>query len=150
VIREEVSNIQNIELVFAKQSFLTGSVVHPSITDLKPGTLHLGYTNYANHWMSKLPSNFINGMWGNQRPLDQNDEHRKIWTEQSKKDLVSFLDFRADELMPGGILVMGIWASDTGRMNFPLYDAMATVKAQFMEEGVINEDLAMTLCPSTK
>merc|ERR1719473_670514 len=73
-----------------------------------PGSLDLGYTVFAQHWLSKgVPTKLDSDcMWGN-----QSYALRARWAEESANDWERFLRLRAQEFAPGGCLVVFIQSS---------------------------------------
>merc|ERR1719195_1981720 len=70
---------------------------------------------------------------------------RKVVAEQSSKDLTSFLKLRAEEILPGGYLVLGIPGSEDGTTQAPLYSAMEDAFQYLVGQGDIDDAVAEKL-----
>ncbi|XP_021891297.1 probable S-adenosylmethionine-dependent methyltransferase At5g37970 [Carica papaya] len=74
-------------------------------------SIHFAHTSYAVHWLSKVPREVIdeNSSAYNKDSIQCsgfNIEVAKAYASQFKNDLNNFLNVRAQELVPGGLMVI--------------------------------------------
>jgi len=108
-----------------------------------PGSLDLGYTVFAQHWLSKgVPTKLDSGcVWGNQLP--QGHPSRARWADASAKDWERFLELRAKEFAPGGCLAIFIQSSRLdGTLSERFASTVAEAKAELVDDGVLSEEEA--------
>ncbi|XP_061359794.1 loganic acid O-methyltransferase-like [Gastrolobium bilobum] len=108
-------------------------------------SIHFAYSIYALHFLSKSPEKLQDMNKGrihytSTAPKEVVD----AYADQFSKDAGNFLDARAIELVPGGMLVIvtkgvpnGMPFSDT--MNGMLYDCMGSVLMEISNEGLFDE-----------
>lgn len=67
-----------------------------------PLQVSLGWSSIAVHWLSSLPAPIPQHIWNTCAP----SEVHAVWAEQARRDWQRFLEHRAQELRPGGRLVI--------------------------------------------
>jgi hypothetical protein len=108
-------------------SSLFGTIAHDPLTYQRPGvfpvavgrsyfeqlapsgTVALGWSSIALHWLSRPPSP-ITGIWPHVAPADQ----QVAWRAQAGADWEAFLAARGEELVPGGRVVIVCGAAEPG------------------------------------
>ncbi|CAA7055639.1 unnamed protein product [Microthlaspi erraticum] len=78
---------------------------------LPRNSIHIGHTSYTTHWLSKLPENVCDKKspaWNKIYILcnDLIEEVSKAYKVQFIKDMGVFLEARAEELVPGGLMIV--------------------------------------------
>jgi hypothetical protein len=116
---------------------------------LPAGTLHLGFSATAMHWLSRKPCDITDHF----HAVGATGAELAAFAEQAKRDWETILLRRARELVPGGRLVLvnfckdeaGWYTGNTGGKN--LFDAVAALWRRFAAEGVISREeyVRMTL-----
>jgi len=130
-------------LLFKKMSMYEGIVV-------KPNTLHIGYSCFAQHWLNDgSPTEFPFGspeIWPQQLSCL---ETKKKWTDAAMKDWAQFLEYRFEELVSGGYVVIIIQASrDDGSLSEKCAHTLMKVKELMMIEGSLSpQDAAKMIMP---
>ncbi|KAJ4717164.1 S-adenosylmethionine-dependent methyltransferase [Melia azedarach] len=109
-------------------------------------SLHLAHVSYALHFLSKVPKEVVDRNKSN--VLNSSDkEVVEAYSTQFKSDMECFLNARAEELVPGGLMLIlaaavpdGISASDTmaGLYN----DVMGSCLKDLVKMGVLGEEKA--------
>jgi len=110
---------------------------------VSPGSLDMGYTVFAQHWLSKgAPTKLSKGaIWGNQLPGGH--KLRAKWADRSSKDWNRFLLLRAQEFAPGGTLVTFVQSSKLdGSLSERFAATVAKAKAKLVADGVLTENEA--------
>lgn len=74
-------------------------------------SIHFVHTSYALHWLSKVPKEIVDPCspaWnkGSIQCSESNIEVVRAYSTQYKNDMESFLNARAEELVPGGLMVL--------------------------------------------
>lgn len=122
-----------VKFQYSKESMYKGLVA-------PEGSLHVGYSCLAQHWLSVGPPSPLPGncLWANQLP--RHHPTRSIWAKASEDDWLTFLGLRAREFAKGGYLVLAIQAS---RVDGFLEEAAARTstqaKEELLREGVLSE-----------
>jgi hypothetical protein len=105
---------------------------------LPPGYVHLGWSSFAAHWLSKVPTTIPDHFF----PVLSRSAARAEFERQSAQDWKAFLSLRARELQPGGRLVVVQPAlGDDG--SYALEDFMNHANAvlkEMVDEGEIKPD----------
>jgi hypothetical protein len=98
----------------------------------------LGWSAYAAVWLSKIPTLIGDHFW---IPCSQG-ELRQTFHRQAAQDWQTFLTYRADELKPGGSLVVVLpGLLDAGSSGLEtIMNHANSVLVELVEEGVINID----------
>lgn len=78
-------------------------------------TLHFVHSSYSLHWLSKVPKELVNQnspLWNKESARRRRfvKEVAEAYSGQFKNDTESFLNARAQELVPGGLMVITIHA----------------------------------------
>jgi hypothetical protein len=99
------------------------------------GHVHLGWSSYAAVWLSRIPM----AIPGHFVSLGSTGEVRAAFDRQGDEDWKVFLSLRADELRPGGRLVVVLpGLNDEGRAGFePLFARANEVLAEMVSAGSI-------------
>ncbi|KAE9605282.1 putative loganate O-methyltransferase [Lupinus albus] len=112
-------------------------------------SLHFAYTSYAIHFLSKSPQELEekNSPTWNKGRVHYTSASKEVvdaYAAQFANDVRDFLDARAKELVPGGMLVMvmqgipnGMHHSDT--VNGMMYDYMGSILMEIAKEGMFDE-----------
>jgi hypothetical protein len=97
------------------------------------GTLTLGWSSFALHWMSALPMPLRAHIW----PARAAPDEGEALAEVAAADWRNFLAHRAEELMPGGQMVLVIGAADaSGATGLePMMDLANDVLRTLVTEG---------------
>jgi len=113
------------------------------------GTLHLGFSATAMHWLSRKPCDLSNHV----QAVGAQGAELAAFAEQGRSDWQTLLLQRARELTPGGRLVLvnfgkdeaGRYLGNTGGVN--MFDTFNALWRRFAAEGTISADeyLRMTL-----
>jgi hypothetical protein len=116
---------------------------------LPAGTLHLGFSATAMHWLSRKPCDITDHF----HAVGASGAELAAFAAQGRGDWETILLKRARELVPGGRLVLVNFCKDearrytgnTGGKN--LFDAVAALWRRFATEGVISREeyVQMTL-----
>ena len=116
---------------------------------LPAGTLSLGFSATAMHWLSRKPCDLSNHV----QAVGAEGVELAAFAEQGRSDWQTILLQRARELMPGGRLVLvnfgkdeaGRYLGNTGGVN--MFDTFNSLWQRLAAEGTIsaNEYLRMTL-----
>ncbi|XP_021891392.1 probable S-adenosylmethionine-dependent methyltransferase At5g38100 [Carica papaya] len=113
-------------------------------------SIHFAYTSYSLHWLSKIPKEIIdkNSIAYNKGIIQcsgLNKEVVKVYASQLKNDLNIFLNARAQELVPGGLMVIltlvlpnGVLMSETA-MGIS-YDFIGSCLMDMANLGLINAE----------
>ncbi len=123
------------------------SVVGRSLYErlLPAGSLTFGWSAFALHWMSTLPLALDSHIW----PISAAPGEAGALAEVSAADWRNFLAHRAEELVPGGQLVLVAGAADeTGATGLePMMDAANGVLQALVAEGQLSAEAwaAMTI-----
>lgn len=120
--------------------FASGTSFHRRI--LPPGTLHLGFSATASHYLSAKPARIEDHV----HMVGATGAERAAFTEQGRRDWESMLLHRACELAPGGRLALfnfgidedGRYLGNTGGVN--MFDAFNALWAGLRDEGSITPD----------
>ncbi len=112
---------------------------------LPADSLAIGWSSFALHWLSASPHPVRAHIW----PVLAAPDEAASLAEVSARDWRSFLSHRAEELVPGGQLVLVIGAvDDTGATGLePLMEMANGVLAKLVAEGRLSaeEHAAMTI-----
>uniref|UniRef100_A0A1J3E5A4 Putative S-adenosylmethionine-dependent methyltransferase n=1 Tax=Noccaea caerulescens TaxID=107243 RepID=A0A1J3E5A4_NOCCA len=78
---------------------------------LPRNSIHIGHTSYTTHWLSKVPENVCDKKspaWNKNYIQCNNliEEVTKAYKVQFIKDMEVFLEARAEELVPGGLMIV--------------------------------------------
>ena len=105
---------------------------------LPAATVHLGWSAIAVHWLSSVPTTIPDHIWSNCAPPDI----RRTFAAQSAEDWAQFLRHRADELVPGGQLVVLGGASDVdGKSHAEGLMDLANIELQsLVDRGDLHRD----------
>jgi hypothetical protein len=116
---------------------------------LPAGSLDLGFSATAMHWLSRKPGNISNHV----QAVGAQGTELAAFAEQGNKDWETILLMRAAELKPGGRLVFanfcrdeaGRYLGNTGGAD--MFDTFDAIWRDFLAEGTISqgEYVAMTL-----
>ena len=116
---------------------------------LPAGTLHLGFSANAMHWLSRKPCDLTDHI----SAVGASGAELAAFAAQGRRDWETILLHRARELAPGGRLVVANFCQDeagryngnTGGMN--RFDTFAAIWRRFAAEGVIQREeyVRMTL-----
>ncbi|MFQ5938415.1 MAG: SAM-dependent methyltransferase, partial [Acidiferrobacterales bacterium] len=116
---------------------------------LPPGTVNLGFSATAMHWLSHKPGNISNHI----HAVGAHDAELAAFVEQGRRDWETILLHRAAELMTNGRLILVNFCRDeqnrylgnTGGIS--MFDTFNSIWRSFVDDGVISEDehLNMTL-----
>ncbi|CAK7344187.1 unnamed protein product [Dovyalis caffra] len=113
-------------------------------------TLHLAYSSYALHWLSKVPKEVVDSKspaWNKGSILcsGTSKEVAKAYSAQFKNDTDTFLNARAREIAGGGLMVIiiaglpdGILMSETG--TGISYDFLGSCLADMAKLGVVSKE----------
>jgi S-adenosylmethionine-dependent carboxyl methyltransferase len=102
------------------------------------GYVHLGWSSYAAVWLSRIPM-MIPGHFVS---LASTGEVREAFNRQGAEDWKLFLSLRADELRPGGRLVVVLpGLNDEGGSGFePLFGHANEILAEMVGDGSITRE----------
>jgi hypothetical protein len=107
-----------------------------------PGTLDLGFSATASHYISEKPCRISNHV----HMVGAEGEERAAYAEQGRRDWQSMLENRARELAPGGRLVLlnfgideaGRYLGNTGGAN--MFDTFDRLWRALVDDGTITRD----------
>jgi hypothetical protein len=112
---------------------------------LPEGSLTLGWSSFALHWMSALPTALREHIW----PVRASSDEGEALAEVAAADWRNFLAHRAEELTPGGQLVLVVGAVDeTGATGLePMMDLANDILRLLVTEGKLGAQAygAMTI-----
>jgi len=116
---------------------------------LPPGSLHLGFSATAMHWLSGKPCDLA----AHVHAVGAAGDEREKFAAQARADWQKILLHRAEELAPGGQLVLVVFCIDgrgrylgnTGGVN--MFAQFNALWRRFVDEGAVTEEeyRAMTL-----
>ena len=120
--------------------FASGTSFHRPI--LPPGTLHLGFSATASHYLSEKPAKIANHV----HMVGATGAERAAYTEQGRRDWEAMLLHRARELAPGGRLALfnfgideeGRYLGNTGGIS--MFDTFNALWEELRDEGSITSD----------
>ena len=120
--------------------FASGTSFHRPI--VPAGTLHLGFSVTASHYLSDKPAKIENHV----HMIGATDTERAAYTEQGRRDWEAMLLHRAHELAPGGRLALfnfgideeGHHLGNTGGIS--MFDTFNARWAELRDEGSITPD----------
>jgi hypothetical protein len=103
---------------------------------LPPDSVHLGWSSYAAVWLSQIPTSIP----GHFVVLRSTGSVREAFDRQAAQDWEAFLRLRANELRPGGRMVIVLPAvNDDGWSGFEdLFDHSNAVLADLVWEGTLS------------
>ncbi|GMP59380.1 hypothetical protein CsSME_00022673 [Camellia sinensis var. sinensis] len=113
-------------------------------------SIHLMYSSFALHWLSKVPEELLdNGSlaWnkGKIHYTSASKEIANVYAAQFAKDMDTFFNARADEIIVGGMMILiipgladGVHYSQDPRR--PFFDAFNQSLLDMVKLGMINED----------
>ncbi|XP_024019340.1 probable S-adenosylmethionine-dependent methyltransferase At5g37970 [Morus notabilis] len=112
-------------------------------------SLHFVQSSYAVHWLSNLPEELLDKnspAWNGGRIhyINADDEVGKAYVAQFAKDMASFLDARAKEIMVGGmmVLIMPSTPNDVPHSRIPsgvMFDLLGSSLMDMAKEELISE-----------
>lgn len=128
------TSIDNLYLMASATSF------HHCI--VPPGTLHLGFSATASHYISETPAEISDHV----HMVGATGDTRAAFQRQGEKDWTAFLLARAQELAPGGRLVLynfgideqGRYLGHTGGAS--MFDTFARLWHSLVADGTITAD----------
>uniref|UniRef100_A0A2N9IK40 Uncharacterized protein n=1 Tax=Fagus sylvatica TaxID=28930 RepID=A0A2N9IK40_FAGSY len=112
-------------------------------------SLHFVHSSYALHWLSKVPKELIDKKspaWNKGRIFYNNapNEVREAYSAQFSKDIESFLNVRAQELITGGLMTLIILCVPDGSSSqcskFALFDLLGACLNEMSDVGLLSED----------
>ncbi|KAJ6768837.1 CARBOXYL METHYLTRANSFERASE putative-RELATED [Salix koriyanagi] len=113
-------------------------------------SLHVVYSSYALHWLSKVPEDLEDKnspAWnrGKIHHASAGEEVLRAYAAQWADDLSSFLNARAREIVPGGIVVIVTHSIPDGMeyselANGMMYNCMASILLDIAKRGLITEE----------
>jgi hypothetical protein len=104
---------------------------------LPSGSVHLGWSSYAAHWLSRAPTTIPGHFW---IPSSSGDV-RAAFERQAAEDWEAFLRVRSRELRPGGQLVVTLPSPpDDGQSRIHGMNHANAVLAEMVAEGAITAD----------
>ncbi|XP_010552082.1 PREDICTED: probable S-adenosylmethionine-dependent methyltransferase At5g38780 isoform X1 [Tarenaya hassleriana] len=113
-------------------------------------SLHIGHASNALVWLSTTPKDICNRntqAWNKNNILCTNlvDEVEKAYKKQFKKDMGAFIEARAQELLPGGLMIiLGLCLPDGVQMirtwKGVFYDMIGDCLIDMAESGIIKEE----------
>ncbi|KAJ4717159.1 S-adenosylmethionine-dependent methyltransferase [Melia azedarach] len=112
-------------------------------------SLHFAHISNALHFLSKVPKEVVDGnspVWNKGNVLNSSvKEVAEAYSTQFKVDMECFLNARAEELVPGGLMFIlggvvpdGISASET--MGGVYFDVMGSCLKDLVKNGVLEEE----------
>ena len=114
------------------------SVIGHSFFDrlLPAASLSFGWSSFALHWMSALPAPLRAHIW----PMLAATDERPAIAEIAARDWRRFLQARAEELVPGGQLVLVVGAADENGASGlePMMDLANGVLGAMVAEGTLS------------
>ena len=132
-IETYVDDIDNLYVFASATSF------HKNM--FPPGTLHLGFSATASHYISEKPGVISDHV----HMVGAKGDERAAYEEQGRRDWESFLSNRCAELAPGGRLALfnfgideeGRYLGHTGGVS--MFDTFNEIWAEFRDAGTITE-----------
>jgi hypothetical protein len=113
---------------------------------LPPGTVHLATSFNSIQWLDRLPNVPLPHSIGYRRPLPAlhgpaaSPEATAAFSHQAEQDLLRFLECRAQELVPGGkLLLASPGDSDEGRVGDGLIDVLNDACLDLVAEGRLEQ-----------
>ena len=105
---------------------------------LPTGSVTLGWSSWAVHWLSKIPTPIPDHV---QITYSRDEAARSAWARQAADDWITFLTARSRELAPGGRLVLLTIAVDEGDFGYrALLDGIVAELADMVSEDVVTAD----------
>ncbi|KAM5566438.1 loganic acid O-methyltransferase-like [Rosa sericea] len=112
-------------------------------------SLHFVHSSYATHWLSKVPEELTdkNSLAWNKGKIHYTTAPEEVvnaYVAQFAKDMATFLEARAQELVVGGMMMLIMPAVSTGIPhscvpNGVMFDFMGSILMDMVKEGVISE-----------
>ncbi|KAJ4850822.1 hypothetical protein Tsubulata_037028 [Turnera subulata] len=113
-------------------------------------SLHIGFSSYALHWISKVPEEVVdsNSSAWNKDSIHCTGFSKEVamaFSAQFRKDMENFLNARAQELVGGGLLVIAMPGLPEGTPCSQTYygvinDIMGYCLLDMVKEGLISEE----------
>jgi hypothetical protein len=103
------------------------------------GTLDLGFSATAMHWLSRKPCDLTDHV----HALCAADPEQAIFAQQAQRDWETILIHRARELKPGGRLVLVNFCKDEAgeyASRVKMFDTVNALWQRFASEGVISSE----------
>lgn len=136
-LTDERSYLPDIPGVYV---FASGTSFHQDI--FPPGTLHLGFSATASHYISEKPCQITNHV----HMVGASGEERQAYEAQGARDWETMLTKRANEMVSGGRLCLfnfgideeGRYLGHTGGVS--MFDTFSELWAEFRDNGIITRD----------
>ncbi|KAB1211256.1 putative S-adenosylmethionine-dependent methyltransferase At5g38780 [Morella rubra] len=112
-------------------------------------SLHFVHCSYSLHWLSKVPNELMDQnspAWNEGRIYHTNGPNavREAYSAQFAKDIESFLNARAEELVHGGLMALIIACLPDGvssqSSDFAFIDLLEATLKEMADEGILTED----------
>lgn len=106
---------------------------------LPPGSLHLGFSANAMHWLSEKPGNISNHL----QPVGATGAELEAYQAQAKRDWETLLLHRSAELASGGHLVLAPFARDEQQRYLgntygeSVFENLNSIWQAFVAQGII-------------
>ncbi|CAN8252988.1 unnamed protein product [Cochlearia groenlandica] len=136
--------------------YFAGGVAGSFYNRLFPtGTIHVGVSLSALHWISQIPEKVLekgSKRWNKGRTWIEGAKKEVVdaYAEQSKKDLDDFLKCRKEEMVKGGVLFVLMGGRPSGstsqfgdqdtRTKHPFTTTMEQAWQDLIDEGLIDEE----------
>ncbi|WP_186539816.1 hypothetical protein [Synechococcus sp. BIOS-E4-1] len=109
-------------------------------------SIHLGYSCFAQHWLDNGAPTGLPGdaLWANQLPM--NCLERQSWEKASRDNWKNKLLLRANEIVPGGRLIIHIHSSlNCGNLSEKFAETLRKAKSQMITNKELSPEQAIDL-----
>ncbi|KAL5706687.1 gibberellin A4 carboxyl methyltransferase [Ranunculus cassubicifolius] len=113
------------------------------------GSIHFIYSSYALHWLSNIPGEVLDQnspAWSKEKIHYTNDSNKLLeaYSSQFGQDFQSFLNTRAQEIAPGGLMALLIPVVPNGTLPSVsficlLYELLGFSLMDMAQEGLVSE-----------
>ncbi|WMV50983.1 hypothetical protein MTR67_044368 [Solanum verrucosum] len=106
-------------------------------------SLHIAYSCYALQWLSQMPKDMKN-----KRRIHYDGASIEVWNAyvaQFHKDMEVFLSARAEEIVPGGLMVLALPAIPSeiqySKIGYRIFTFLESSLIDMVNEGIVEESL---------
>ncbi|KAK4479313.1 hypothetical protein RD792_014824 [Penstemon davidsonii] len=108
-------------------------------------SLHFVHTSFSLHWLSCVPKEIVSSNKGRIHHLGAGEEVTKAYSRQHAADFANFLQARAREVVPGGLMMIVLPSRPDGvshslhNLNI-MFDILGSSLMDLAKKGMIDEE----------